>query len=337
MITIDGSYGEGGGQILRSSLTLAMLTGTPCCIENIRAGRRKPGLLRQHLTAVKMAARVASAHVVGAELGSTRLVFEPNGVAAGVYHGSIGSAGSSTLVLQTVLPALARADGSSTVTVEGGTHNPFAPPFDFLRASYLPLLRRMGLGVDLTLERHGFYPRGGGRVRAEVTPGAFDRLELDSPGERRSCRAIATVADLPAHIGERELKVFEKKLGLGPGDQHLDVLPKGRGPGNVCCVELAFENVTLCFTGYGKKGLPAESVAARVVKEVRRFEKAEVAVGEHLADQLLLPMAIGEGGRFTTLRPSQHTRTHAHLIERFLETPISLEELSDDRWLVAVG
>lgn len=337
MIHIDGSHGEGGGQIVRSSVALSMITGRPLRIDNIRAGRKKPGLLRQHTSAVRVAAQITSARIVGAELGSTMLELEPNEIQPGHYHVTIGSAGSANLVLQTVLPALVLAAGPSTLTIEGGTHNPFAPPYDFLRFSFLPLLKRMGAEVRLSLERHGFFPRGGGRLRAEISPGAFGRLELLTLGDAQWRRATATVADLPEHVARRELSTLQKKLELGPADLHAEVLPPGRGPGNVCRVELQHENATLVFTEHGKKGLPAETVAAKLADQVRRFERAGVAVDTHLADQLLLPMAIGEGGRFTTLRPSAHTRTQAHVIGRFLEEEIQMIELGEDRWMIEVG
>jgi len=196
-----------------------------------------------------------------AALGSGELIFEPSGMHGGVYELDVGSAGSAILVLQTVLPPLIMADEPSVLVLTGGTHNPFAPPFDFLLASYLPLLKRMGIEVRLSLERHGFHPRGGGRLRAEVTPGLLGRLELEDRGELHWRRAVATIADLPRHVAERELATLEKRLGLAVADQRAEVLPPGSGPGNVCRVELQHEHVTLVFTEFGKKGLLAETVA----------------------------------------------------------------------------
>jgi RNA 3'-terminal phosphate cyclase (ATP) len=161
MLTIDGSQSEGGGQVLRSSLALSLVTGRPFAIENIRAGRKKPGLLRQHLTAVLAAAEVSAAEVEGAALASRRLLFRPGRVRAGDYAFRVGTAGSATLVLQTVLPALLLAEGESTLTLEGGTHNPMAPPVDFLENAYLPLVNRLGPRVKVQLVRPGFYPAGG--------------------------------------------------------------------------------------------------------------------------------------------------------------------------------
>lgn len=331
MITIDGSHGEGGGQILRSSLTLSITSGKPFRIHNIRANRKRPGLLRQHLTAVRAAAAISGARVEGDELGSRTLTFEPGPVLPGEHFFSIGSAGSANLVLQTVLLPLARAPEPSEIIVEGGTHNPMAPPFDFLEKSYLPLLARMGVRTEASLERMGFVPTGGGRVRVRVHPGTLGRLELEDPGRLIRRRAVATVASLPTHISRRELDVLRDRLGLRHGEEVERVI-EGQGPGNVLHLELEHQHVTLVFTSFGERGLPAEKVAMRLVNEVRRFTRAKVAVDEHLADQLLLPMAFGRGGSFTSLEPTLHARTHAEIIALFLERELTFTQLERDRW-----
>lgn len=203
-LIIDGSQGEGGGQVLRTSLALSMVTGRPFRIEGIRAGRANPGLLRQHLTGVRAAAEISGAKVQGAELGSKQLTFEPGEVRAGDYQFSIGTAGSTTLVLQTILPALLAAKGRSTMVLEGGTHNPAAPPFDFLQRVFLPLVNRMGPRVSVELERHGFFPAGGGCFRVVVDPvEKLQPLELLTRGEirRRTCRVL--LSNLPRTIAKR--------------------------------------------------------------------------------------------------------------------------------------
>lgn len=336
MITIDGSHGEGGGQILRSSLALSIATGKPFRIQNIRANRKRPGLLRQHLTAVQAAKAISGANVQGDELGSRELTFEPGPIQPGEHAFSIGSAGSATLVLQTVLLPLAQAAEPSEIVVEGGTRNPLAPPFDFLEKSYLPLLARMGVRVEATLERMGFVPAGGGRVRVRVHPGTLGRLELEDPGRLLRRRAVATVASLPTHISQRELDVLRDRLGLHKGEEVERVI-EGQGPGNVAHVELHYEHVTLVLTSFGERGLLAEKVAQRLANEVRRVIRAKVAADEHLADQLLLPMALGGGGRFTTLEPTPHARTHADIIRTFLERETSFDRLDRDRWRVRVA
>ena len=339
MISIDGSHGEGGGQILRSSLTLSIATGKPFRITNIRANRKRPGLLRQHLTAVNAATAISGARVRGDELGSRELTFEPGSVRPGDHAFAIGSAGSATLVLQTVLLplALSGAEGSepSEIVVEGGTHNPLAPPFEFLEKSYLPLLARMGIRVEAFLDRMGFAPAGGGKVRLRVHPGSLARLELEEPGRLLRRRAVATVASLPTHISQRELEVLRDRLGLHKGEE-VERMIAEQGPGNVAHVELEYEHVTLVLTSFGERGLLAEKVAARLADEVRRVMRAEVAADEHLADQLLLPLALGQGGSFTTLEPTEHSRTHAEVIRTFLGRETRFARLARDRWRVSV-
>src|SRR5438034_4921677 len=197
LIEIDGSFGEGGGQILRTSLALSLVTDQAFRIRNIRAARKKPGLLRQHLTAVNAAAEIGQAKVEGASLASGELTFRPCSVAASSYHFAVGSAGSATLVLQTILPALIVASGPSTVVLEGGTHNPHAPPFDFLQKAFLPELNRMGPMIAATLERPGFYPAGGGKFTLTIKPvPQLSPIQVLERGEIQCCRATAIVAGL---------------------------------------------------------------------------------------------------------------------------------------------
>ena len=199
MILIDGSFGEGGGQILRSSLGLALVTGEAVRLENIRAGREKPGLRRQHLTAVNAAVEVGAAEVKGNRMGSQELYFSPKTVKAGEYHFSVGTAGSTTLVLQTVLPALMKADDKSVLTIEGGTHNPMAPPFDHLARAFLPILKRIGWQVRAELEKPGFFPAGGGRIKVSIEPAEkLNQVEIIERGEIIEQRAKALVARFSA-------------------------------------------------------------------------------------------------------------------------------------------
>lgn len=328
ILVVDGAQGEGGGQVLRTSLALSMVTGTPFRIERIRAGRPKPGLLRQHLTSVRAAAEICGATVRGDELGSKQLVFEPGPVRAGEFQFSIGSAGSTTLVLQTILPALLTATERSTVTLEGGTHNPSAPPFDFLERAFLPLICRMGPSVSATLECPGFFPAGGGRFRVEVDPvAALQPLELLGRGELRQRTCRIWLAGLPRTIAEREWRQVSQRLHWP--DECLDVRlsHNGRGPGNVVELELGSEFVTEVFTAFGRKHAPSEQVADEAVEQVRDYLQTDVAVGEHLADQLLLPMALAGCGSFTTLPLSHHAKTNIDVVRRFSDVPI---EVTDD-------
>jgi RNA 3'-terminal phosphate cyclase (ATP) len=286
--------------------------------------------MRQHLTAVQAAAEVGQARVSGADVGSLALTFEPKATRAGEYHFSVGTAGSATLVLQTVFPALALAEGPSTVTVEGGTHNPMAPPFDFLARAFLPLVERMGPRCDAVLERPGFYPAGGGRFRVTIAPAAaFARLDLHERGEVRGRRATAVVALLARSIAERELKQVRDRLGWDPSALRIEHVSDAVGPGNVVTVEIESEQVTEVFTAFGERGVSAERVGANVADEVRDYLAAGVPVGRHLADQLLLPMALGGGGSFTTLAPTQHTRTHAEMLGIFLGAKVTHERVDE--------
>jgi RNA 3'-terminal phosphate cyclase (ATP) len=336
MIDIDGSGGEGGGQVLRSSLGLSLVTGKAFSIRRIRAGRKKPGLLRQHLAAVRAAGEVSRAEVDGDQLGSRELTFTPGDVRPGEYRFAVGSAGSATLVLQAVLPGLMIAEGPSQLVLEGGTHNPFAPPFDFIEKAFLPILERMGPRVTASLDRAGFYPAGGGRISVGIRPEPRLReLDLVERGQVVRCLARGIVSELPLQIAQREVDCIRRKMTLGDDciETHQVDSP---GPGNVVLVEIESRHVTEVFTGFGQKGLPAEKVAARVVREAKRYLKAGVPVGEHLADQLLVPMAL-VGGRFRTLAPSAHVRTNVETIERFLDVRIQIVEVEPEVYEVVLA
>ncbi|HWP59014.1 MAG TPA: RNA 3'-terminal phosphate cyclase [Candidatus Acidoferrales bacterium] len=336
MLTIDGSYREGGGQILRTSLALSLCTLTPFRIEKIRAGRKQPGLGRQHLAAVQAAAEIGKAEVSGNALGSQELTFAPSGIVPGEYKFSVGTAGSATLVLQTVLPALMLASGPSFLTLEGGTHNPAAPPYDFLAKAFLPLLSRIGPRVHLQLVSYGFYPAGGGVMRATIEPAAALRpLELTERGALRGYRARSLVSNLPRHIGERELAVIAEKLSWPISALTIEMVPS-RGPGNVLLLEVESENITEVFSAFGERGVRAETVAEKAAAAARRYLETDVVVGEHLADQLLLPMALAQGGLFTTLEPSRHTCTNIDTIRKFLPVRIRVFGHHDRAWTIEI-
>jgi RNA 3'-terminal phosphate cyclase (ATP) len=337
VLTVDGSFGEGGGQILRSSLALSLVTGTPFRIIDIRKRRRRPGLRQQHLTAVRAAATIAQAQLEGDEIGSQQLSFAPRRPTGGEHTFSIGTAGSTTLVLQTILPALALAQEKSTLVLEGGTHNPQSPTFDFLARAYLPLVRRMGPVVRAVLERPGFYPAGGGRFVVSIDPvaslSAFDLLER---GPIREQRVTASVAHLPRHIAEREIKTLSEKLRWDRSCFCIEELTDVDGPGNVVIVELVSEHVTQVFSGFGEKGVSAETVAKRLGNEVKEYLRAGVPIGRHLADQLVLLMAIAGSGAFATLSPSSHLTTQVEVIRRFLGARVRLIPRDNGAWLVEI-
>lgn len=338
MITIDGSIGEGGGQILRSALALSMVTGKPFKIANIRAGRQKPGLLRQHLTAVQAAATVCSAQVEGASIASQQLTFTPGPIRPGDYTFSIGTAGSTTLVFQTVLPALLCAAGPSNLTLEGGTHNPFAPPLDFLDKAFLSLLARMGPKVTVKLDRAGFYPAGGGRFVATIEPTPhLTPLHLNERGDIVGRQCTATVAGLPREIAQRELDVARRKTDWPEESFQVRTLPADQGPGNILTIEVASQHVTEVFTGFGQRGVRSEAVAEAAVAELREYLAAGVPVGKHLADQLLLPMALAGGGSFTTLPLTRHSTTNIEIIGLFLDVPMTTRPDGKNACSVTVG
>ncbi len=331
MITIDGSFGEGGGQILRTSLALALITGKPFSINNIRAGRKKPGLMRQHLTAVNAAAEIGNAKIKGNSIGSQAFTFEPETIRAGHFHFAIGSAGSCTLVLQTILPALIIADGPSEIILEGGTHNPFAPPFDFLEKAFLPIINRMGPSVSAVLERPGFYPAGGGRFSVSIDPKkTLSRIDLIERGEVFSQTACAAVSNLPIKIAHRELKVVGKKLEWERDSLKAVEVENAHGPGNILALEIKSKNITELFTGFGEKGIKAERVANRTVKQAHEYLAFDVPVGRFLADQLLVPMAMAGEGIFRTLSPTKHTTTNIEIIRKFLDLDITLSKQDEN-------
>jgi RNA 3'-terminal phosphate cyclase (ATP) len=339
-LLIDGSFGEGGGQIVRSSLALSLVTGRPFTMENLRARRKRPGLMRQHLTAVKAAAEVGQARVEGAEIGSSRLVFEPGEVKPGEYDFRIGTAGSTTLVTQTVLPALLHLPGSSVLHLEGGTHNPFAPPFDFLAQTYLPLVARMGPRIRTEFRRHGFFPAGGGEFTVMLQPAPLARLDLMDRGELRGRRVRALVANLPAHIAERECRTIAELSGWEEECFTVEEVPAA-GPGNVVLIEMEFEHITEVFAGVGEKGVKAEAVAARAWREAQTYLASGIPVDEHLADQLLLPLGLAAwqnqtGGRYRTGPLSQHTHTHIEVLRMFLDVPIRIGQ-DDEAFVITVG
>jgi RNA 3'-terminal phosphate cyclase (ATP) len=337
MLTIDGSTGEGGGQIIRTSLALSLVTGKPFRVERVRANREKPGLRQQHLTAVKAAAEIAGAQVEGAAVGAREFTFIPNSIIPGDYVFSIGTAGSATLVLQTILPPLMIAARSSTVKLEGGTYNVHAPPYDFLEKAFLPLVNRMGAQVLIELERYGFYPPGGGRFNVLIEPALkFQRLDLLERGGILAERARALVVNLPRSIADRELAVIKERMGWSDEQLQVEISDNAISRGNVVMIEIESEHLTEVFTRVGERGVPAETVAEKAVKEAQEYLKTEAPVGEHLADQLLIPLALSGGGSFVTGSLSLHTTTNIEIIKKFLDVDITATQAANGLWTIDV-
>ena len=332
MIEIDGSQGEGGGQILRSALALSMCTGQAFALTRIRAGRSKPGLMRQHLTCVHAATEISSARVEGAALHSQTLHFTPGTVRCGSYTFNVGSAGSCTLVLQTVWPALMLTAGDSRVQLRGGTHNPMAPPFHFLERSYAPLLRRLGAPVQLSLQRHGFYPAGGGEFEA-VIGGAREVLtpfDLNERGSALEAYADCLAPALPSSIARRELNKLATLMAWQPGQLRQAGVRQNEGPGNALLGTLVHEQVTEVFTEFGEKGVTAEAVATQLAQQMRRYQSSDGALGPHLADQWVLPLALavhlrGQPASYSCTQLTPHALSNFAVIQRFLPVRITTE------------
>jgi RNA 3'-terminal phosphate cyclase (ATP) len=337
MITIDGSSGEGGGQVLRTGLALAAITGLPLHLYNIRAARPKPGLQAQHLTSVRAAAATCDAKLEGAVLGSTSLRFEPmHPPRAGEYIFDVtearrsGSAGATTLVLQTVLLPLALAPdgGESRVTIRGGTHAPFSPPFPYLRHVYLPTLWQMGVHAQVELLRYGWYPAGGGelQVRIQAQPGRLASITLTERGELLKLWGIAAVSNLPSHIAQRMASRAVNVLKDLNVESRIEAVHiEATGPGAGIFLFAEYEHSRGGFTAYGRKGLPSEQVAGMACNDLLAHSATGAATDMHLADQLILPAAFAEGpSRWTTCRVTQHLLTCAWVVRQFLDIPIDI-------------
>jgi RNA 3'-terminal phosphate cyclase (ATP) len=330
VVTIDGSHGEGGGQILRTALTLAVLTERPTRIENIRAGRGQPGLRPQHLTAVRAAAAVCDAELEGDELGSQTVVLVSSGaICSGEYVFDVteaadgGSAGSVGLILQTVLLPLALADGESHVELRGGTHVAWAPSASYLEHVFLPTLRQMGVVIEIELGRWGFYPVGGGIVNVRISgrSGSLRPVSMTERGEVKRIWGIAAVTNLPSHIPQRMAN--RARNVLAEHELEAKIEPRrlrGAGPGAGIFLFAEYEHVVAGFTAYGRKGLPAEDVAGAACEDLLDHHRTGAPVDPHLADQLVLPMALSQGeARLVTSEVSDHLLTNVWAVRQFLD------------------
>ena len=327
-LSIDGSLGEGGGQVLRTSLTLALITGRPFTLNNIRQRRAKPGLLAQHLKAVEAAREVGKANVEGARLGSQSLVFEPTGLYPGDFHFDIGTAGSTSLVLQTILPPLSFAAASSAVTLIGGTHVPWSPCFHFLDLHWLHYMRKIGFDIRLELVTAGFYPRGGGHVLATVRPiSRLSPLCLTNRGPLKTIRGMSAVANLDLSVAERQKVQTLKRLSNIPTPAEIDIIRlSSPSKGTLLLLLAEFENSQCCFYGLGALGKPAERVADEAVDEFLGFVASDGAIDHYLSDQLLLPLALASGlSEIRTSKVTQHLITNAEVIKMFLPGIIEID------------
>ncbi|MCC6645151.1 MAG: RNA 3'-phosphate cyclase [Polyangiaceae bacterium] len=336
MIQLDGTMGEGGGQVLRTALALSLATGRGFRVLGVRGRRKVPGLLRQHLVVVQAAARVSGARVTGAEVGSTHVTFEPRAIDGDAWSISVGSAGSATLVAQTLAPALLLRSRPSTVTIEGGTHNPGTPTLEFLAECWAPALASTGATLTLSLERHGFYPKGGGKIVLTTAASRLGPLDLSTRGALTSIEVRSALSEsLPTHILDRELGQAGRRLTrLGPRLTRAHVPSDGHG--NAMTLIATYERVRHVSTSLGELGVPAEEVADDLVNDFERFDAGGAAVGPHLADMLPVALALGDGGRFVTGAPTSHLSTQAALVPLFAPVTVDLSPHPDGTTLVEV-
>jgi RNA 3'-terminal phosphate cyclase (ATP) len=340
LIKIDGSYGEGGGQIIRTCLSLSVITGKTVEIANIRAGRSKPGLQPQHLMAVRAAAELCAANLEGANIGSTRLEFEPQSpVAAGNYRFEIGTAGATTLVAQTLILPLCLARGVSRVEIVGGTHVPHAPPVEFLQRAYLLALKEFGFACRAEYDRAGFFPKGGGNltifIGASGTPATID---LSKRGRLCSLKAYVITSELPDHVGFRGMSAIEKFMkGIGRSVEVVRCEKKSLGPGAAVVMICNCEGGIAGFTSLGERGKPMEKVTEEACVELMDWWKSGAACDEHLGDQLVLPASLVEGESvWTVLRATEHLHTVLWVAQQFLPIKYKLDEAPEGTTLVRV-
>jgi RNA 3'-terminal phosphate cyclase (ATP) len=329
-LTIDGSYGEGGGQIIRTAVSLSAITGRPVEFDGVRARRTKPGLQPQHLMAVRAAAQLCAAKVEGGEAGSTRFRFEPQApVSADSYRFDIGTAGASPLVAQTVLLPLAMAEGASQVVITGGTHVPHAPPAEYVERVYAETLGRVGVDLHFAYASAGFYPRGGGRIELLASgPATLRPLDLTDRGKLTDLRAFVVTSNLPEHVADRgayTVETYMKGIGRQVEVERRNLPSPGAGAAVVLVARC--EGGLAAFTSLGERGKPMEKVAQQPCEEFLSWWKSGAACDEHLADQLVLPMSFAQGeSRWSTPAVTEHLRTVLWLVEQFVPIRWSLEE-----------
>jgi RNA 3'-phosphate cyclase len=327
-IVIDGGYGEGGGQILRTSLSLAVITGKSLKLVNIRGGRKKPGLRPQHLAAVRACASVCGAKLDNAELGARKITFIPGAITPGSYEFHIGTAGAATLVLQTILPPLSMANGESSLLISGGTHVPWSPPYHHVAQVLVPTINQLGFKCEPQIKHWGWYPKGGGVIQAKVQPHSpLGSFNLDQPFELRRVSGISASSRLPEHIRVRQKNQVEARLqkaGIQAEIELVDV--HARNPGTLLFLCVKGKNSLAGFCSLGARGKRAELVADEAADEFFHFLESGAALDCHLADQLLIYLACAAGKQqFTTSKVTQHLLTNAWVIEKFLPVKFAIK------------
>lgn len=328
MKAIDGSAGEGGGQVLRTCLSLSLVTGQSFRIENIRKNRKQPGLRAQHLSSIELAAKIGDADVDGAKLNSTNISFSPKTIRAGNYKCIIGTAGSTSLVLQSVFLPLGITDRSSSISITGGTHVPWSPTFDYLNQNWTPFINNIGIQISVNLVRAGFYPQGGGQIQATIRPRReLSGINITQRGNLKRVRGISAVSNLDRRIAERQRAQVLRRIGdkVQIDDIRILNLPS-KFKGTTICLICEFENSHCCYCAVGALGKPAERVADEVIDKIVYFMTTDAVVDEYLADQLLLPLSLAKSdSQFITPRISSHLITNANIIQRFLPAQITID------------
>ncbi len=319
IIEIDGSLGEGGGQILRTALSLSCITGLSLKLFNIRKARKRPGLMPQHITCVNAAASISHARVSGNEKGSSELTFVPDRIMPGEYTFDIQTAGSCSLVLQTLLPPLILSGKPSNITIKGGTHVPFSPTYDYISDVFMPMLGRLGIKVEASIVRHGFYPKGGGEVSFRIHPvKTIKGMHLTSRGVLLSIHGHSGVSNLPLTIAERQKMSAIQNLPLSDVDLRVIEVPS-YGQGTFVFLKGGYENALTGFSSLGERGKPAEAVGREAAEQFIAFHNSSACLDPHLADQIVLYLSLArEDSSFTTSRITQHLITNLRVIEKFL-------------------
>jgi RNA 3'-terminal phosphate cyclase (ATP) len=339
MKSIDGAIGEGGGQVLRTCLALSIVTGQGFNIHNIRAGRKKPGLRPQHLSAVKLAASISDANVKGAELGSTQISFSPQSAQPGKYKLDIGTAGSSLLVMQTIYLPLSLLERPSSIAISGGTHVPFAPSFDFIDQHWIYFMKRMGFNIHCEMLLAGFNPRGGGIIQVNLGPvDTIKPINMDLRGDLKQIRGVSAISNLDRRIAERQRERVIHRLGskYPLNDIRIRQMPS-KFKGTTIVLFCEFENSQACYFSLGALGKPAEQVADEVCDKIEYFLSTEASIDEYLADQLLLPLSFANGNStFSTAKVTSHLMTNAEVIRSFIPIDISISGRTGESGLVRI-
>lgn len=340
MIELDGSLGEGGGQILRTSLALSLITGKSFHLTKIRAGRAKPGLQPQHLMSVRAAATIGSAYLIGDAIGSRELTFSPGPVKPGNYRFAIGTAGATGLVLHTIyLPLAWQASGPSEVILEGGTHVSTSPCFHFLDVTWRTYMERLGLKIALEMRRPGFYPRGGGEVRAVIQPcPRVSPITMTKSTPITKATGFSAAAGLPEHVARRQARRAEVRLRDRGIEADIGLQEWPGGPGSVLAIRFDEPPVPALFVALGARGKPAEAVADEAADEALKFAAAGAPVDAHSSDQILLPLVLADGAsEYAVAEITRHLTTNISVIQRFVDRQIEVEGNEGESGIVRIA